>query len=82
MSLTSYKEDVMATTIHKQAVIHPEESFLQVLLGFYEKACGWFWFTLCLFLFIALGPFSAPVALIALFRLGMEESDQAEPASL
>jgi hypothetical protein len=82
MSLTSYKEDVMATTIQKQVVLHPEESFSKVLLGLYEKACGCFWFTLCLLLFIALGPFSAPVALIALLRLGLEENDQAEPASL
>ena len=42
----------------------------------------WFWFCLSFILFIVLGPFSAPVALIVLVRLGMEENTCREPKSI
>lgn len=42
----------------------------------------WFWFCLSFMLFIVLGPFSAPVALIVLVRLGMEEHICEEPKSI
>ena len=40
------------------------------------------WFLLSLVLFIVLGPFSGPVALIVLIRLGLKESAQALPESI
>jgi len=42
----------------------------------------WFWFCLSFILFIVLGPFSAPVALIVLARLGLEENTCQEPKSI
>ncbi|PHR24060.1 MAG: hypothetical protein COA36_16005 [Desulfotalea sp.] len=36
-------------------------------------------FLLCLVLFVVLGPFSAPIALIALCQLGGEENDHISP---
>ena len=41
-----------------------------------------FWFFLSFILFIILGPFSGPIALIILLKLGLEESSQIEPESL
>jgi hypothetical protein len=47
-----------------------------------ERLSECFWFLLSLVLFVILGPFSGPVALIVLFKLGLEESVQAEPESI
>lgn len=42
----------------------------------------WFWFCLSLLLFIILGPFSAPVAVVVVVRLGMAGDPCQEPESL
>ena len=47
-----------------------------------ERMRDYFWFLLSLVLFIVLGPFSGPVALIVLCKLGLEESVCAEPESI
>lgn len=47
-----------------------------------ERVSECCWFLLSLALFMVLGPFSGPVALIVLFKLGLEESVQAEPESI
>lgn len=48
----------------------------------FGQVSEWFWFCLSFILFIVLGPFSAPVALIVLARLGMEENSCQEPESI
>lgn len=72
----------MATTLHKQAIDQPVESVLHSLCIFFEQLSEWFWFLLSFVLFVVLGPFSAPIALIALFKLGLEDSDHREPESI
>lgn len=72
----------MATTIVPQ---HPEPDapaeILTVILPFGEQLPEWFWFCLSFLLFVVLGPFSAPVVLVVLIRLGMEEESHDEPDS-
>lgn len=46
------------------------------------QAGEWFWFCLSLLLFLVLGPFSAPVVLIVIFRLGLAEPACREPESI
>lgn len=72
----------MATTLHKQAIGRPADSLWHSLLSLAEQLSGWFWFLLSFTLFVVLGPFSAPIALIALFKLGLEENDHQEPESI
>lgn len=72
----------MATTLQKQIIDRPGESIYHGLLKLTEQLSEYFWFLLSFALFVLLGPFSAPVVLIALCKLGMEESDQKEPESL
>ncbi len=72
----------MATTIQKHTIERPVDHIFSNLLGLYEKMSEWFWFVLCFFLFVALGPFSAPVALIALYQVSKEVEGQQEPESI
>jgi hypothetical protein len=72
----------MAATIQKQLTVPADETILQTLLVIFEKISEAFWFLLCLSLFVALGPFSAPVALIALYKLAAEQQDAPEPESV
>jgi hypothetical protein len=75
-------EAVMATTLHKQAIDRPVESVFQSLCNLVEQLSERFWFLLSFVLFVVLGPFSAPIALIALFKLGLEDNDHLEPESI
>jgi len=72
----------MATTLHKQVMGRPVESVFHSLYSLVEQASEWFWFLLSFVLFVVLGPFSAPIALIALFKLGLEDNDHREPESI
>lgn len=72
----------MATTLHKQAIDRPIESVFQSLSILVEDFSEWFWFLLSFVLFVLLGPFSAPIALIALLKLGLEDNDHREPESI
>ncbi len=72
----------MATTLHKQIIGRPVESVSHSLWRLVDKASEWFWFLLSFTLFVVLGPFSAPIALIALFKLGLEDNDHQEPESI
>ncbi len=72
----------MATTLHKQAIDRPVESAFQSLCILVEQLTEWFWFLLSFVLFVVLGPFSAPIALIALYKFGLEENDHSEPESI
>jgi len=75
-------EDVMATTAQKQVLGRPTDGVWQILCGVSEKLSEWFWFTLSFCLFVLLGPFSAPIALIAIFKLGLEDNEHREPKSI
>jgi hypothetical protein len=75
-------EAVMATTLHKQAIDRPVESVFQSLCILVEQLSESFWFLLSFILFVVLGPFSAPIALIALFKLGLEDNNHLEPESM
>ena len=72
----------MATTAHKQIIGQTDESVWQSLCNLTERLSEWFWFLLSFVLFVVLGPFSAPIALIAIFKLGLEDNDHREPESL
>jgi hypothetical protein len=71
----------MASTIQKQLIDRPIDSSWQSVVELFERVSDWFWFLLSLSLFVVLGPFAAPVALIALTKLGLEENDLQEPES-
>jgi len=47
-----------------------------------EKIIEGFWFTLCLILFLILGPFSAPIVLAFLFFNNHLANEMQEPESL
>ncbi len=72
----------MASTIQKQLIDRPIENLWQSVAELFELVSGWFWFLLSLSLFVVLGPFAAPVALIGLVKLGMEDNDLQEPESI
>ena len=72
----------MATTLQKQVIGRPAESVWRSLWNLTEQVSEWFWFLLSFALFVVLGPFSAPIALIALFKLGLEDNDHREPESI
>jgi len=71
----------MAITLSKQAMnthskpisINPGDKV--------ERVLGVIWFFVSFLLFIILGPFSAPIALIALLQLGCEDRELPSPES-
>lgn len=69
----------MATTIQKQLIDSPDVGGFQSFLEMYEVVSCWFWFLLSLTLFVILGPFATPIALITLAKLGLGEKDLQEP---
>jgi len=71
----------MAISISKEAMSSVSNPISFNLTGIWEKLSGILWFLLSLVLFVVLGPFSAPIVLIALLQLGCEENDQALPKS-
>ena len=73
------KETVMAISISKEAMDNQGNPISMNVTGILDKIGELVWFLLSLLLFIALGPFSAPIALIALLQLGCEENDLVPP---
>lgn len=71
----------MATTIQKQPYASPAVNAWSGLSALLEQVSEWFWFCLSFLLFIVLGPFSAPVVLLVLVKLGLEENSSQEPES-
>lgn len=71
----------MAATLQKQEITRSVESVFYSLRILVEQVSGWFWFLFSFVLFVVLGPFSAPIALIALVKLGLEDNDHREPES-
>jgi hypothetical protein len=69
-----------ATSIATRKIIAGRNSGL--LNGYREKIVEGFWFSVCLLLFIVLGPFSAPIVLAFLFFNNHLNSDMQEPESL
>jgi hypothetical protein len=72
----------MATTLQNRTNESPMNISSKGLRTWTERVIEYFWFLLSLVLFIVLGPFSGPVALIVLCKLGLEESVHAEPESI
>lgn len=72
----------MATTLQKQILGRSVDNGCQKLWTMSEQVSEWFWFMFSFLLFVLLGPFSAPVALIAIFKLGLENNDHPEPESI
>lgn len=71
----------MAISISKDEMNH-ESNFLSCTpAGLLEKLGEMVWFLLSLILFVVLGPFSAPIALLALLQLGCEDHNQVFPES-
>ncbi|MEE4315248.1 MAG: hypothetical protein V2J11_12160 [Desulfofustis sp.] len=50
--------------------------------GWREKASEYFWFSVCLVLFMILGPFAAPIALGFIFSKQATGADMTEPARI
>ena len=76
------EEDVMATTLQTRRSESPINVPSEGLRTWTEQVSEYFWFLLSLVLFIVLGPFSGPIALIVLSKLGLEDSAHAEPESI
>ncbi len=77
----------MATTLQKQiigqsVISQPVENVWHNLRSLVEQGSEWFWFLLSFALFLVLGPFSAPIALMAIFKLGLEDNNHTEPESI
>ena len=72
----------MATTLQKHIINRPIDTPWHNLAIRIEKVSEWFWFLVSFALFVVLGPFSAPVVLLVLCRLGLQDSDHAEPESV
>ena len=72
----------MATSLQKQIVWRPVV-FSLPKVRLHAVRCGeLFWFLVSFILFVILGPFSAPVVLVVLFRLGLEiEEELPQPMS-
>lgn len=69
----------MALTMSKHALHTQGGSIRKNQIAILDKIAEVFWFFLSLSLFVILGPFSAPIALIVLLQLGFEERDQELP---
>ncbi len=72
----------MATTLQKQLITGSVEGGWHMLWAAVEQWSEYFWFLLSFVLFLLLGPFSAPIVVIAIFKLGLEDNDHAEPESI
>lgn len=72
----------MAISIPKEAMSNENNPYLFNLTEIWEKMSGIIWFFLSLVLFVVLGPFSAPIVLIALMQLGCEDSEHPLPKSV
>ena len=66
-----------ATLIQTPTVSEPIDTGFS--LAWLEKASEYFWFTLCLLLFMVLGPFSAPIVLGYIFFGKLSDQRPAEP---
>jgi hypothetical protein len=75
------EEVIMAATY-----IETRKAFTRINSGFWancrERIAEGFWFSLCLALFIVLGPFSAPIVLVFLFFNNDLNNEMQEPESL
>ena len=73
----------MAATLQKRVVAGPVAVDRIDVEGLLNRLSLCFWFSLCLVLFLILGPFSAPIVLIALFKEGaLRFNEMDEPRSL
>lgn len=72
----------MAISISKEAMNNQGSHLSFTYASIFGKFAEMMWFFLSFLLFIVLGPFSAPIALIALFQLGCEDGDQPSPKPL
>lgn len=69
----------MATTLYKPIVESPLDSLWHRLTVHFERVSECFWFVISFVLFLVLGPFSAPIVLLVLCRLGLQENGNVEP---
>ena len=76
-ALTPIKEATMAAYVHAQHHRPLTKSIIPA--AGLEKAGECFWGTLCLLLFMALGPFSAPIVLGYIFFGKIYDPGAAEP---
>ena len=72
----------MAITLSKQAMNTHSKPISINASDMVEKVVGVIGFFVSFLLFIILGPFSAPIALIALLQLGCEDRDLQSPESI
>jgi hypothetical protein len=69
----------MAAILSKQAISTQSKSLNIDQGSLFAKIAEGIWFLVSFILFVILGPFSAPIAMIALLQLGCEENDQPSP---
>ncbi len=70
------------TTIIKCLYTGSQADFRRGAASCFRQAGEWFWFLVSFLLFIIMGPFSAPVVLIVLARLGLEDNCCEEPQTI
>lgn len=71
----------MATTVLSKHVYAGSPEDVGAASGL-RRISEWFWFLVSFLLFLVLGPFSAPVVLMVLARLGIEDNNCKEPRSI
>lgn len=69
----------MMTAIECRQTVVPFRIKAQQLRDLFPAFSEIFWFMLSLLLFMVLGPFAAPIALIAVFNVDSEHRGWAEP---
>jgi hypothetical protein len=72
----------MAATLPTRKIKYPTKACAIVPSIWIERVSKYFWFLLSFMLFIALGPFSGPIALIAIYKLGLEGNECVGPDSI
>lgn len=72
----------MITTAESTELTMPSRERLQSLIDMCPHPMEIFWFVLSLLLFMIMGPFAAPIALVAVFTVKAPEGTMIEPESI
>lgn len=72
----------MSAIYNRTAAERNQASMRQILTSHKRQVAEVCWFTVSLVMFLLLGPFAAPIVVLALFNLPAEQRGVAEPESL
>ena len=72
----------MSAIYNRTAAERNQVSIRQILISHKRQIAEVCWFIVSLVMFLLLGPFAAPIVVLALFNLPAEERGASEPESL